>query len=238
MKLDILAFAAHPDDVELACSGTLIKHIQKGKKAGIVDLTKGELGTRGSALLRSEEASKASAMMGISSRDNLGLADGFFADTQENQLEIVKKIRQYQPEIVLACAIQDRHPDHGRASELISKACFLAGLIKVETSVDGLVQKPWRPKAVYHYIQDRFIKPDFIVDISDVFSLKMDVIRSYASQFYNATSNEPATVISTPEFMEFIKARAMHFGRDAGVKYAEGYSVERVPGVKDLFDLF
>jgi bacillithiol biosynthesis deacetylase BshB1 len=237
MKLDLLAFAAHPDDVELACSGTLIRHIQMGKKAGIVDLTRGELGTRGSAEIRQEEANAASKIMGLSSRDNLGFADGFFENNREHQLEIIKKIRLYQPEIILANAPSDRHPDHGRAAALLTTACFLAGLVKIETAEEGLLQKPWRPKAVYHYIQDRYLKPDFIIDITEVFELKMQVIKTFDSQFYKAGSTAPVTAISTPEFLEYIVARAQHLGRDAGVKYAEGFVVERVIGLNDLFQL-
>ena len=237
MKLDILAFAAHPDDVELACSGTLLKHILAGKKAGVVDLTRGELGTRGTAAIRQEEADRATELLGLSSRDNLGFADGFFVDDRAHQLEVVKKIRQYQPEIILANAPMDRHPDHGRASALLTTACFLSGLLKIETLVDGQVQPPWHPKAIYHYIQDRYIQPDFIVDISAVFEQKLKIIKTFSSQFYNPDSKEPVTAISTPEFMEFLVARAQHFGRDAGVKYAEGFKVERVVAVNNLFDL-
>jgi bacillithiol biosynthesis deacetylase BshB1 len=237
MKLDILAFAAHPDDVELACSGTLIKHIQAGKKVGVVDLTRGELGTRGTAAIRQEEADRATQLLGLSVRGNLGFDDGFFINDRNHQIEVIKKIRLYQPEIILANAPADRHPDHGRASALLSTACFLSGLLKIETMVDEAIQKPWRPKAIYHYIQDRYLHPDFIVDISAVFEMKMKVIRSFSSQFYNPESKEPVTAISTPEFMEYIVARAQHLGRDAGVKYAEGFKVERVPAINNLFDL-
>lgn len=237
MKLDILAFAAHPDDVELSCSGTLIKHIQAGKSTGIIDLTRGELGTRGTAEIRSAEATSASKIMGIKVRENLGFPDGFFENNLETQLEVVKKIREYRPDIVLANASHDRHPDHGRASLLVSQACFLAGLVKITTVLNGVEQKPWRPKAVYHYIQDRYIKPDFVVDISDVFELKMKAILAYSSQFYNPDSKEPETAISTPEFVEFLKGRAINYARDIGTKYGEGFTTERVIGTKNLFDL-
>lgn len=237
MKLDILAFGAHPDDIELACSGTLVKHIRAGKKAGIVDLTQGELGTRGNAALRKKEALAASKILGVNIRENLNLGDGFFQNSKEAQLEVIKRIRLYQPEIVLANAVKDRHPDHGRASLLVSEACFLAGLVKIKTTLDGKSQKPWRPKAVYHYVQDRYIKPDFVIDISDFFDLKMKSIKAYSTQFYDPSSKEPQTAISTPEFLDFVKGRAVNFGRDIGVRYAEGFTVERVIGVHDLFDI-
>ncbi len=237
MKLDILVFAAHPDDVELSCSGTIIKNIQSGKNVGIIDLTRGELGTRGTPEIRNAESALASKIMGVSVRENLEFPDVFFKDTMEAQLEIAKRIRQYQPEIVLANAIQDRHPDHGRASQLVSEACFLAGLVKINTSLNGAEQKSWRPKAVYHYIQDRYIKPDFVVDISDVFEQKMKAILAYSSQFYNPESKEPDTAISSSEFIEFLKGRANNYARDIGARYAEGFTVERVIGVKNLFDL-
>ena len=238
MKLDILAIAAHPDDIELACSGTILHHINMGKKVGVLDLTQGELGTRGSSELRLQEAKKAAKIMGISMRENLGFDDGFFENNKTNQLEIIKKIRLYQPEIILCNAIQDRHPDHARASTLVSESCFYSGLIKLETIIDNKIQACWRPKAVYHYIQDRYSKPDFVIDITPYMDKKMESILAFESQFYNPNSKEPESPISSKEFLEFTKSRAAEFGRQIGVKYAEGFTVERLIGVKNLFDLY
>ncbi len=237
MKLDILAFAAHPDDIELGCSATLIKHIQVGKRAGIVDLTQGELGSRGSAEIRYEESAEASKIMGISVRENLKMDDGFFEHSKENVLKIVEQIRRFRPEIVLANAIEDRHPDHGRASKLVSEACFLAGLRKIETIYDGHSQEAHRPKAVYHYIQDHYIRPDFVIDVSDCIDLKMEAIMAYKSQFYDPNSTEPVTPISGKEFIENVKGRMVEYGRTIGVHYAEGFTSERLVGVSSLFDL-
>jgi len=237
MKLDILAFAAHPDDVELGCGGTILKHIAQGKKVGIIDLTKGELGTRGNAELRLKEATKAAKILGVVVRENLGFADGFFKNDKEHQLEIVKKIRLYQPEIILCNAHYDRHPDHSRASELISDSCFFSGLSKIKTKHKNAEHPHWQPKAVYHYIQDRYIEPDFVIDISDYFEQKIEAVLCFRSQFYNPKSKEKKTSISTPEFLEFIKSRAVDFGRPIGAKYAEGFTVERHAGVRSLFDL-
>jgi bacillithiol biosynthesis deacetylase BshB1 len=237
MKLDILAVAAHPDDIELACSGTLMHHLHLGKKVGILDLTQGELGTRGNASIRLKEAQNAAEILGISLRDNLGLDDGFFQNDKSHQLEIIKKIRQYQPEIVLCNALTDRHPDHGRAAELVSNACFYSGLVKIETIADGLIQNPWRPKTVYHYIQDYHQKPDFVLDISDFMDQKMDSIKAFKSQFYDPQSTEPNSPISSKEFLDFVIARAAEFGRQIGVKYAEGFTSKRYLGIKNLFDL-
>lgn len=237
MKLDILAFAAHPDDVELSCSGTLMKHIEQGKKVGIIDLTQGELGSRGTILTRYEEATAASAIMGIHVRHNLKMADGFFDLSEANKRSIIEQIRLYKPEVVLANAIEDRHPDHGRAAQLVSEACFLSGLRMIETSFNGETQQAHRPKAVYHYIQDRYIKPDFVVDVSSYIGRKLDAIQAYKTQFYDPNSKEPKTPISGEEFLDFIKGRMMEFGRPMGALYAEGFTVEREPGVKDLFDL-
>lgn len=238
MKLDILAFGAHPDDVELGCGGTLIKHIKAGKKAGIVDLTRGELGSRGNVAIRNAEAAEAAKLMRLSIRENLNMEDCFFISNKESKLEVVKMIRKYQPEVIIANAVADRHPDHARAAALVSEAAFLSGLIKVETVHDGKKQSEWKVKAVYHYIQDRYLKPDFAVDISDVMEKKMEAIMAHKSQFYDPNSKEPLTPISTKEFLEFLNGRAMDFGRNIGVKYAEGFTVERVPGVKSLFDFF
>lgn len=232
MKLDILAFAAHPDDVELSASGTLMKHIDAGYKVGIIDLTRGELGSRGSAEIRDQESAAAAAFMQLSVRENLALADGFFENNKESQLAIIKKIRQYQPEIVLCNSISDRHPDHGKGSDLVSKSCFLSGLLKIDTE-----QTHWRPKAVYHYIQDRYIEPDFVVDITDYMEKKLKAVRCYASQFYNPDSKEADTPISSKAFFDFLSARAREMGRQANYDFAEGFTVERFIGVKSLFDL-
>ncbi|MFT5780246.1 MAG: bacillithiol biosynthesis deacetylase BshB1 [Crocinitomicaceae bacterium] len=237
MKLDILAFAAHPDDVELSASGTLMKHIADGKKVGIVDLTQGDLGSRGSIETRYEEAASASDIMGIHARANLKMADGFFEITEANKRLIVEQIRRFQPEIVLANAVSDRHPDHGRGSQLVSEACFLAGLRKVETEWEGVAQEAFRPKAVYHYIQDYYIRPDFVVDVTEFVDRKLQTIEAFKSQFFDAKSTEPETPISGEGFTDFIKARMMEFGRPIGVKYAEGFTVERFIGVESLFDL-
>ncbi|TNF49890.1 MAG: bacillithiol biosynthesis deacetylase BshB1 [Bacteroidetes bacterium] len=236
-KLDILAFAAHPDDVELSCSGTLMKHIALGKKVGVIDLTQGELGSRGTVETRYAEAKDASNVMGIHVRENLKMADGFFENNEENKIKIIQMIRKYRPEIVLANAIEDRHPDHGRGAKLVSDACFYAGLRKIETSIDSVKQDAHRPKAVYHYIQDHYIKPDFVVDVTEYTDRKLEAIKAYKSQFYDPNSKEPQTPISGEEFFEFILGRMMQFGRPIGVRYAEGFTVEREPGVRDLTDL-
>lgn len=237
MKLDILAIGVHPDDVELGCSGTILKHISQGKKVGILDLTKGELGSRGNAGLRLVEAEKSAKILGVLVRENLGFTDGFFEKNKENQLEIIKILRKYQPDIILANAPKDRHPDHGRASKLVSDACFYSGLVKIETELHGEKQVLWRPKAVYHYIQDRFLKPDFVIDVSDHVDKKIDAIMAFGSQFYNPDSNEPETPISSKKFLEFIKARMANFGRDINADFAEGFTVDRVIGVEDITQL-
>lgn len=237
MKLDILAFAAHPDDVELSASGTLMKHIAQGKKVGIVDLTQGELGSRGTIETRYAEASDASKIMGIHYRENLKMRDGFFEMSEENMLKIIQQIRKTQPSIVLANAISDRHPDHGRASKLVSEACFYAGLVKIETELDGEIQLVHRPKVVYHYIQDRYLKPDFVVDVSEFVEAKIEAIKAFKTQFYDPESNEPNTPISGKDFLDFIKSRMRELARPIGADYAEGFKVERFLGVNDLFDL-
>ena len=242
MKLDILAIAAHPDDVELCCSGVVLKHIEAGYKVGIIDLTEGELGTRGSAKLRLEEAAVAAGMMKVDVRENLGFADGFFVNDKKHQLALIQKIRQYQPEIVLANAIHDRHIDHGRGSKLISDACFLSGLVKIETAIDGKNQDRWRPKAVYHMIQDYYIKPDIVVDITKYQEKKFELILAYKSQFFNPEYQEEGeeelqTPISNKDFLNFLKGRAREIGRPVGYTFAEGFTVERPIGVKNLFDL-
>ncbi len=237
MKLHILAIAAHPDDTELSCSGTLLKHISMGYNCGVLDLTSGELGTRGSAELRLIEAANAAKILGLQVRDNLKMADGFFKNDQEHQLEIIKKIRQYQPELVLCNAVSDRHPDHGRAAQLVSEACFYSGLIRVQTQLNGQEQQAWRPKAVYHYIQDRQLTPDIVVDVTAFVEKKMEAIQAFKSQFYDPNSKEPESPISVKNFFELVKGKMSVFGRDAGFEYAEGFTVERTPGVTDLFKL-
>lgn len=237
MKLDILVFTAHPDDAELSCSGTVISHIQQGKKVGIVDLTRGELGTRGTPEIRAKEAEAATKVMGLTVRENLGFSDGFFVNDEQHKLEVVKMIRKYQPDIILANAIQDRHPDHARASALVSESCFIAGLRMVDTASGGERQSPWRPKAVYHYIQSNFIKPDVIVDVSSAWEQRMEAIRCFKSQFFDPDSTEPSTYISSPEFMKMLESRGKEFGHAIGVAYGEGFTVERFMGVKSLFDL-
>ena len=237
MKLDILAFGAHPDDVELSCGGTILKHVALGKTVSIIDLTRGELGTRGDAKTRDKEAANAAKILGVKFRENMDFADGFFANSKENQVALVIRIRKYKPEIVLANAVADRHPDHGRGSQLVSNACFLAGLLKIKTSDNGKDQKPWRPKAVYHYIQDRYMKPDFVVDISDFMDRRMDAIKAYKSQMYDPGSKEPETAISSKQFMDSLYYRPLELGRIVGVEYAEGFIGERFLGVRNLFDL-
>lgn len=236
-KLDILAIGVHPDDIELACSGTLLKSIAAGKKVGLLDLTRGELGSRGSAELRDEEAANAAQLMGAVVRENCRMKDGFFQHTEANLLKIIEVIRAWQPDIVLANAISDRHPDHGRAAKLIADACFLSGLLRIETTRNNQNQEKWRPSAVYHYIQDYHIKPDFVIDITDFVEKKMELILAFKSQFYNPDSKEAETPISGKAFLDFLYARATDFGRPAGIKYAEGYTVTRTPAVNQLFDL-
>jgi N-acetylglucosamine malate deacetylase 1 len=238
MKLDILAVGVHPDDVELSCSGTLLKHIQLGYKVGLLDLTKGELGTRGSAELRTEEATEAAQIMGALVREQLDLEDGFFTQNEAHLRKIIKIIRKYCPEIVFGNALEDRHPDHGRAAKLISDACFLSGLIKIETLDDNNIpQAPWRPKSVYHYIQDRALKPDFVVDISQYVDKKFELIMAYKSQFFDPLSSEPKTPISGKDFLDSIKGKDSVYGRYIGVQYAEGFNVEKTIGVQNVFDL-
>ncbi|MCB9205530.1 MAG: bacillithiol biosynthesis deacetylase BshB1 [Flavobacteriales bacterium] len=232
MKLDILAFGAHPDDVEISCAGTILKHIELGYTCGIVDLTHGELGTRGSGELRLKEAAKAKEILGIVVRENLGFADGFFTIDQEHQLPIIEMIRKYRPEIVLANSVHDRHPDHGRAAKLVAESCFLSGLIKIETG-----QEAWRPKAVYHYIQDEYIQPDLTIDVTPYFDKKIESILAYSSQFYDPNSDEPNTPISGKDFLDFLKGRARVVGRPIGAELAEGFTAARNVGVKNLFDL-
>jgi len=237
MKLDILAFGAHPDDVELGCGATVAKEISLGKKVGIIDLTRGELGTRGSAEIRDKEAANAAKILGVTVRENLGFADGFFVNDKKHQLEIIKTIRKYQPEIVLCNAIDDRHIDHPKGSKLVSGACFLSGLLKIETELGGKPQEKWRPKQVYHYIQWKPIEPDFVVDVTGFMEVKMNAVKAYASQFYNPKSNEPETPITSKNFTDSILYRAKDLGRIIGVESAEGFTVERFVAVNDLSNL-
>lgn len=237
MKLDILAIAAHPDDVELSCAGTLMVHAQQGLKVGIVDLTRGELGTRGTPEGRLIEAQNACALMGLEVRENLGLADGFFQNTREDQMAVIRAIRKYRPEIVLANAIDDRHPDHGRAARLIADSCFMAGLRKIETFDNDQPQTAWRPKQVFHFLQDRFHQPDFVVDITPVIEKKMEAIKCFKTQFLADKDHEPQTYISSPEFFDSVLYRAKMLGKMVGVPYAEGYTSAKMIGVRSLMDL-
>ena len=237
MKLDILAFGAHPDDVELGCSGTIAKEVSLGKKVGIIDLTRGELGTRGSVEIRNSESAKASENLGVSVRENLDMRDGFFINDEAHQLKIIEILRKYRPEIVLCNAITDRHIDHGKGSKLVSDACFLSGLIKIETELNGKKQQAWRPKVVYHYIQWQNIEPDFVVDISEFIGKKMESVLAYGSQFYDPNSKEPVSPITSKNFLDSVKYRAQDFGRLVGVEYAEGFTTERYLAVNSLGDL-
>ncbi|MBG7630157.1 MAG: bacillithiol biosynthesis deacetylase BshB1 [Bacteroidetes bacterium] len=238
MKLAILAIGAHPDDVELGCGATIAKEISKGKKVGILDLTRGELGTRGSAEIRATEAAKAADILGVAVRENLGFADGFFTNDKEHQLAVIKIIRKYKPEIVLCNAIDDRHIDHPKGSQLVSDACFLSGLRKIETSLDGEQQEAWRPKQVYHYIQWKNSEPDFVVDVSGFVEKKLSAVKAYGSQFYDANSKEPDSPISSKNFIDSIVYRAEDLGRLVGVEAAEGFNSERYVAVKSFDNLF
>ena len=237
MKLDILAFGAHPDDVELGCGGTIAKEVALGKKVGIVDLTRGELGTRGSVATRNQESAIAAKILGVSVRENLDMRDGFFVNDEKHQLQIIKMIRKYQPEIVICNAIDDRHIDHGKGSKLVSDACFLSGLMKIETEFDGKQQKAWRPKLVYHYMQWKNLQPDFVVDITGYNEKRVAAVLAYSSQFYDPNSNEPETPIATKNFLESLNYRAQDLGRLIGKDYAEGFTVERYLAVNRLGDL-
>ncbi len=234
MKLDILVFGAHPDDVELSCSGALLVEKARGKKVGIVDLTRGELGTRGTAEMRNNEANDAAAIMQVDIRENLDMADGFFKNDEEHQRQIITALRKYQPEIVLCNAPADRHPDHGRGADLVYTASFLSGLTKIETKENSSLQKAWRPKYVFNYIQDRYFNPDFVVDITNVIDKKIEAIKAYKSQFYNPESKERETYISSPEFLESIIYRSKMFGKLIGVKYAEGFLSKKMIGVQSF----
>jgi bacillithiol biosynthesis deacetylase BshB1 len=238
MKTDLLFIAAHPDDVELCCGGTVLRHIAMGYTVGVVDLTAGELGTRGTAETRAQEAAKASQILGLSFRDNLGLPDGFFDLSEASKRKIICAIRQYQPDIVITNAVQDRHPDHGRASQLVSESCFLSGLRKIETTdMHGNPQAAWRPRHVYHMIQDFFIKPDICVDITPYVDKKFEAIMAFSTQFFNPDSKDPVTPISGSDFFEFLMGRCREMGRTIGVEFAEGYTVERPVRVQDFMTL-
>jgi len=240
MKLDVLAFGAHPDDVELSCSGTLLLEQKKGRHVGIADLTLGELGTRGDVQTRRAEAEASSAILGLSVRVNLELPDGFIQADRPTILAVIRILRQFQPDVVLAPALEDRHPDHGRAGDLVTEACFLAGLSRIETQwqPDEALQMPWRPRALHQYIQDRFLKPDFVVDITSVMDQRMQSILAYGMQFYDPSAPAPNTYISSPEFLEGIQSRAREMGRMAGFLYGEGFTTRRVPGIRSILDLF
>ena len=237
MNLAILAFAAHPDDVEISCGGTLLRYIQEGKKVGIIDLTRGELGTRGSAETREIEAKNAADFLQLSMRKNLSFKDGFFTSDESNTMKIIAEIRRYKPEIILANSLVDRHPDHAKAAKLVADACFLSGLSKIETRWENEVQEAYRPRLVLHYIQDYYIEPDIVLDVSEFIEQKISLIKCFHSQFYDPQSKEAKTPISGEEFFDFLKGRMMNYGRPIGAKYAEGFSVKRLVGVSDIFEL-
>ena len=234
MKVDVLAIGAHPDDVELGCGGTIAKLISEGKKVAILDLTQGELGTRGTNETRAIEAKNAAEILGISARENLKMKDGFLVNSEEYQLRIIKAIRTYQPEIVFCNAVDDRHPDHAKAAKLASDACFLSGLIKIETEESGKKQEKWRPKQVFHYIQWKNIEPDFVIDISGFLDKKIESCLAYKTQFYDPTSTEPTTPISSKSFLDSITYRAQDLGRLAGVEHAEGFTTEKTLALKNF----
>jgi len=237
MKVDILAIAAHPDDIEIAAAGTLMKHLAQGKKVAIVDLTEGELGSRGTIETRREEAAASTKILGIENRVNVQMPDGFFELSEENKLKLITQIRRFKPVVVLANSLSDRHPDHGRAAQLVNDACFLSGLVKIETEWEGKKQDPWRPKLLFHYIQDVHNKPDFVVDITPFVDKKIEALQAFKTQFFDPNSNEPKTPISGKEYFDFLKGRWMDFGRSIGVQYAEGFNVSRPVGVEDMTEL-
>lgn len=237
MKLDILVFAAHPDDAEISCSGTIVSHIARGKKVGVIDFTKGEMGTRGNPELRMKEAAESAKIMGLSVRENLGFKDVFFRNDEEHQLAVIRMIRKYRPSVVLANAIEDRHIDHGKGALLARDACFMSGLVKIKTSLESREQEPWRPSVIYHYIQNNYIKPDIVVDISGYWEKKIAAIKAFRSQFHDPESDEPETFISQPGFLDFLECRAREYGHAIGVRYGEGFTVNRLLGVSDLSHL-
>jgi N-acetylglucosamine malate deacetylase 1 len=236
-KLHILAIAAHPDDVELSCGGTLIKHANMGQAVGILDLTQGELGTRGTPEIRLREAQEAAKLMGIAARDNAKMADGFFRNDEAHQRALIPYIRHYQPDIVLTNSLNDRHPDHSRAARFVADTCFLAGLRMIETTWDGKPQEAWRPKRVFHFIQDRPLEAQFIVDISDTFHQKMAAVRCFASQFYNPESTEPMTILATTDFLDKIEQGDALMGKRIGARYGEGFVCENILGLAHLDNL-
>ena len=237
MKLDILAFGAHPDDVELGCAATIAKEVHLGKKVGVIDLTRGELGTRGTAEIRFQEAAKSAKILGLSARENLCFPDGFLENNKNSQLEIIRTLRKYRPDIVLCNAVDDRHIDHAKASKLVSDACFLSGLSKIRTIFEGLNQEAWRPKQVYHYIQWKNLEPDFVVDVSAFMDVKLKSVLAYSTQFYNPESKEPDSPISSKNFIDSVTYRARDLGRLIGVEYGEGFTAERPVAVKSLENL-
>jgi bacillithiol biosynthesis deacetylase BshB1 len=238
LKLDILVLSVHPDDAELGCGGTILKHVAAGKKVGIVDLTRGELGTRGSAEIRNQEAAAAANILGLSVRENISIPDGFFQNTKEYQLKVIAAIRKFRPEIIITNAYHDRHPDHGRANELVEASVFLSGLRKIETYNNDELQQVWRPGLVLHFIQDNYIKPDILIDVTEFWDKKIESILAYGSQFFNPNwEGEPQTYISSPEFIQVVEARAREFGKSIQVKFAEGFTSRKILGVDSLFDL-
>ena len=237
MKVDILVLAVHPDDAELSCSGTIVKQILLGKKVALVDFTAGELGTRGTAEIRLKEADDSKNILQLSARENLGFRDGFFKNDEEHQMALIKMIRKYQPDIVLANAIEDRHPDHGRAALLAQEACFYSGLRMIKTNINGIEQAAWRPKNLFHYIQDRYIEPDFVVDVTAQWETKVASMKAFKSQFFDPNSPEPSSYISSSEFIEFIEARSREMGHKIGVKHGEGYTKTKTISVNNLFDI-
>lgn len=237
LNVDILAIGAHPDDVELGCSGTIAKEIALGKKVGIIDLTRGELGTRGSAEIRDSEAKKAAGILGVSFRENLNFKDGFFTNDEVHQLELIKVIRKYKPKIILCNAIDDRHIDHPKGAKLVVDSCFLSGLKKIKTNHEGVEQNPWRPENIYHYIQWKNLNPDFVVDISEYFDTKIKSVKAFKSQFYNGNESVHDTPISTKNFLDSIEYRAKDLGRLTGVEYAEGFIASRLPRIESISDL-
>lgn len=237
MKLDMLVFAVHPDDAELGCSGTILKHIAAGKKVGIIDLTRGELGTRGTAETRDEEAARSAEILGLHARENLRMRDGFFKNDEEHQLQIIQMLRKYRPEIVLSNALHDRHPDHGKAGDLVNDSMFLSGLAKVITHLDGEEQAAWRPGLILQYVQDRYIEPDILIDVTEFWDKKMEAIHAFSTQFFNPENDDQGTYISSPEFLKVIDARARDLGKYIGATYAEGFTSRKYLGVDNLFQL-
>jgi len=237
MKLDLLIFAAHPDDAELGCSGTILRYIAAGKKVGIVDLTRGELGTRGTAETRDAETAESNRILGLHVRENLEMRDGFFQNDEEHQLKIIQMIRKYTPEIVFSNALHDRHPDHGKAGDLVNDALFLAGLPKIRTEIDGVQQDAFRPRLLFQYLQDRYIEPDIIVDVTEFWDKKMECIRAFKTQFFNPDSDEKETYISTPTFLKVVEARSRDLGKAIGAEHAEGFTSRKLLGIDNLFDL-